>query len=49
MVCCLTGFTVASGKSTVGRLLASQLAWHFSDLDSGNRTVILALPISQIF
>jgi shikimate kinase len=29
---CLTGF-MGSGKSTVGRLLAAQLAWHFADLD----------------
>ena len=30
---CLTGF-MGSGKSTVGRLLAAQLAWHFTDLDA---------------
>ena len=30
---CLTGF-MGSGKSTVGRLLAAQLAWHFADLDA---------------
>ena len=29
----LVGF-MASGKSTVGRKLASELGWHFSDLDS---------------
>jgi shikimate kinase len=29
---CLTGF-MGSGKSTVGKLLAQQLGWHFADLD----------------
>jgi len=29
---CLTGF-MGSGKSTIGRLLAAQLAWRFADLD----------------
>ncbi|MGH9679493.1 MAG: shikimate kinase [Candidatus Acidiferrales bacterium] len=44
---CLTGF-MGSGKSTVGRLLAAQLAWHFIDLDTEiERTT--GLPISQIF
>ncbi len=28
----LTGF-MASGKTTIGRLLADELGWHFSDLD----------------
>ncbi len=28
----LTGF-MASGKTTIGRLLAEDLGWHFSDLD----------------
>jgi shikimate kinase len=28
----LTGF-MASGKTTIGRLLAEELGWHFSDLD----------------
>ena len=32
-VVCLTGF-MGSGKSTIGRLLAAQLAWHFVDLDA---------------
>lgn len=31
-IVCLTGF-MGSGKSTVGRLLASRLGWHFADLD----------------
>lgn len=44
---CLTGF-MGSGKSTVGRLLAAQLAWHFSDLDSEIERHT-GLPISQIF
>src|ERR1022692_4786684 len=44
---CLTGF-MGSGKSTVGRLLASQLAWHFSDLDAEIERHT-GLPISQIF
>jgi shikimate kinase len=29
---CLTGF-MGSGKSTIGHLLAAQLAWRFADLD----------------
>ena len=44
---CLTGF-MGSGKSTVGRLLAAQLAWHFSDLDTEIERET-GLPISQIF
>jgi shikimate kinase len=46
-VVCLTGF-MGSGKSTVGRLLAAQLAWHFSDLDSEIEQHT-GLAISQIF
>jgi shikimate kinase len=44
---CLTGF-MGSGKSTVGRLLAAQLAWHFVDLDAEIERHT-GLPISQIF
>ena len=44
---CLTGF-MGSGKSTVGRLLAAQLAWHFVDLDSEIERHT-GSPISQIF
>jgi len=44
---CLTGF-MGSGKSTVGRLLAAQLAWHFADLDTEIERHT-GLPISQIF
>jgi shikimate kinase len=44
---CLTGF-MGSGKSTVGRLLAAQLAWHFVDLDSEIEDHT-GLPISKIF
>jgi shikimate kinase len=44
---CLTGF-MGSGKSTVGRLLASQLAWHFTDLDAEIESQS-GLSISQIF
>jgi shikimate kinase len=44
---CLTGF-MGSGKSTVGRLLAAQLAWRFTDLDDEIERVT-GLPISQIF
>jgi shikimate kinase len=44
---CLTGF-MGSGKSTVGRLLASQLAWHFIDLDAEIEQHT-GLQISQIF
>jgi shikimate kinase len=44
---CLTGF-MGSGKSTVGRMLAAQLAWHFADLDSEIERHT-GLPIAQIF
>jgi shikimate kinase len=44
---CLTGF-MGSGKSTVGRLLAAQLAWYFADLDAEIERHT-GLPISQIF
>ena len=44
---CLTGF-MGSGKSTVGRLLAAQLAWRFADLDSEIERES-GLSISQIF
>jgi shikimate kinase len=44
---CLTGF-MGSGKSTVGRLLAAQLAWRFVDLDAEIERAT-GLPISQIF
>src|SRR6202171_6256242 len=43
----LTG-CMGSGKSTLGRLLAAQLAWHFVDLDSEIERHT-GLPISQIF
>src|ERR1700681_4889174 len=44
---CLTGF-MGSGKSTVGRLLAAQLAWRFADLDAEIENES-GLSISQIF
>jgi shikimate kinase len=44
---CLTGF-MGSGKSTVGRMLAAQLAWYFADLD-GEIEQESGLSISQIF
>jgi len=44
---CLTGF-MGSGKSTIGRLLAAQLAWRFVDLDAEIERHT-GLPISQIF
>ena len=44
---CLTGF-MGSGKSTIGRLLAAQLAWHFSDLDMEIERHT-GLQVSQIF
>ena len=46
-VVCLTGF-MGSGKSTVGRMLAAQLAWHFADLDAEIERES-DLSISQIF
>src|SRR6202162_5345131 len=46
-VVCLTGF-MGSGKSTVGRMLAAQLAWHFVDLDAEIESES-GLSISQIF
>jgi shikimate kinase len=46
-VVCLTGF-MGSGKSTVGRILAAQLAWRFVDLDSEIERHT-GLPIAQIF
>ena len=46
-VICLAGF-MGSGKTTVGTLLARQLAWHFVDLDERiEQTAGLAIP--QIF
>jgi shikimate kinase len=44
---CLTGF-MGSGKSTVGRLLAAQLAWRFADLDAEIERES-GISISQIF
>jgi shikimate kinase len=46
-VICLTGF-MGSGKSTVGRLLAAQLAWRFADLDEEIERES-GLSISRIF
>ena len=46
-VVCLTGF-MGSGKSTVGRMLAAQIAWHFADLDAEIERES-GLSISQIF
>lgn len=46
-VVCLTGF-MGSGKTTVGRLLAAQLAWRFLDLDEDIEQQA-GLPITQIF
>ena len=43
----LTGF-MASGKTTVGRLLADQLGWHFVDLDQEIEAQ-QAIPIDEIF
>jgi shikimate kinase len=39
---------MGSGKSTVGRLLAAQLAWHFVDLDAEIERST-GIPISKIF
>jgi shikimate kinase len=44
---CLAGF-MGSGKTTVGALLARQLAWRFVDLDARIEEVA-GLPIPQIF
>lgn len=44
---CLTGF-MGSGKSTVGRLLGSQLGWPFVDLDK-RITQAVCLSIPDIF
>jgi len=44
---CLTGF-MGSGKTTVGKLLAAQLAWRFVDLD-GEIERHAGLPIAEIF
>jgi len=44
---CLTGF-MGSGKSTIGRLLAAQLAWRFVDLDAEIERES-GMSISQIF
>ena len=46
-VLCLTGF-MGSGKSTVGALLARQLAWRFADLDERIEAAS-GLSIPQIF
>src|SRR6202166_4028997 len=46
-VVCLTGF-MGSGKSTVGRMLAAQLAWRFADLDAEIERES-GVSISQIF
>lgn len=43
----LTGF-MGSGKSTVGRLLASRLGWRFADLDDSIEE-LLGRPVPQIF
>src|SRR2546428_13525812 len=46
-VLCLAGF-MGSGKTTIGTLLARQLAWRFVDLDERIEESP-ALPIPQIF
>jgi len=43
----LTGF-MASGKSTIGRLLADRIGWQFTDLDHDIETAEQA-PIADIF
>jgi len=43
----LTGF-MASGKTTIGRLLAEELGWHFSDLDEEIEAQ-QGISIAQIF
>jgi shikimate kinase len=44
---CLAGF-MGSGKTTVGKLLAAQLAWRFVDLDEEIERHA-GLPIAEIF
>jgi shikimate kinase len=44
---CLAGF-MGCGKTTVGRLLARQIGWHFADLDS-NIEAEAGLSISAMF
>jgi shikimate kinase len=44
---CLAGF-MGSGKTTIGTLLARQLAWRFVDLDDRIEEVA-GLPIPEIF
>jgi shikimate kinase len=46
-ILCLAGF-MGSGKTTVGTLLARQLAWRFVDLDDRIEKAA-GLPIPQIF
>jgi shikimate kinase len=46
-ILCLAGF-MGSGKTTVGTLLARQLAWRFVDLDD-RIEASAGLPIPQIF
>ena len=43
----LTGF-MASGKTTIGRLLAEELGWHFTDLDE-EIEARQGISIAQIF
>jgi shikimate kinase len=44
---CLTGF-MGSGKTTVGRLLAQHIGWHFADLDSDIEATA-GMSIARIF
>ena len=44
---CLAGF-MGSGKTTIGKLLAAQLAWRFVDLDEEIENCA-GLPIAEIF
>ena len=46
-ILCLAGF-MGSGKTTIGTLLARQLAWRFVDLDDRIEESA-GLPIPQIF
>src|SRR5205823_10974572 len=46
-ILCLAGF-MGSGKTTIGTLLARQLAWRFVDLDD-RIEASAGLPIPQIF